>query len=788
MGTASVRYAVLAAALLAAGCTAGAADEPTQTRPPEPTSTASEALDEWYVLPIRSATEWRRFTATGSLYDIGGEGVQHNHAITRSPNQPARIYLAGDVHQVRRSDDGGRSWRSPRNKGLLVPNTYAIAVDPVDPDVVLVHADAGTDYTSGDDEGLYRSADGGESWRRVLPIEGWSTEDRTSAHKYLTADPRISRRTGEGAVTWYAVIDDEGERDEVTLYSSDDYGLSWSDRADLTSAGVRDVLAVAAVPVGTEQEDLLLVLAAENGVWLSSDEGGTFEQAPLQGVPEGASIDDLSVVSGEADRFYLVADGTLFETRDRGATVDPVALRLEAGGSLDDQDDVDRVFTHPSRPDVLFAVLRQNGIVQSTDAGLTWSPGRVVKSTGVFAGYHDDIRGSFTEVAPHPDIESEAVAFSRSTVWRTEDAGATWRTSAALYAGITWGSKHAIYFDPEDPQRLSMFANDVGSVHSVDAGRSFEVMTYEDTEYPNNWFSSGDVRPDSQGQEVVISTRGGKYAATTDGGRSWTTIDEVQVANPAVSHFHRQDPSVVYAGRKISRNGGQSWEDLNNGQYVLDVTDSDNDVVFSAYPDMDSSTVFRSTNAGRTWTDLFPEGLSESSGGLVRNLRGHDSFLTFAADPADPNIFYTKTKNGDAIRYDHATGTWTQLGIITRTDNDGLKIYVRHIQADPQDVKILYAGVKNTGRGIIYRSLDRGRTWEDISKNLPRNGLSPGFAVHPLTGDVFFGGGSGLGTWVHPRPERHPSDWPSFVESSCLAHYSRQGPLTVSTGCWTGPR
>ena len=76
----------------------------------------------------------------------------------------------------------------------------------------------------------------------------------------------------------------------------------------------------------------------------------------------------------------------------------------------------------------------------------------------------------------------------------------------------------------------------------------------------------------------------------------------------------------------------------------------------------------------------------------------------------------------------------------------------RDIEAlDGDTVVLMSAGPGAASR--IFRSTDGGKTWADITENLPRAGAEPIF-VHPLTGDVMIG--SAFGTWLYPPPYGSP--------------------------------
>ncbi|HKK28663.1 MAG TPA: hypothetical protein VKB18_11315 [Gemmatimonadota bacterium] len=140
-------------------------------------------------------------------------GPYDTHEIAIHPGRPDSLRIsAGDGYYE--SDDGGRTWRSPE-EGLDVGYLRSVAIDPGDPDVVVVSAasHAHAAYASGRSDGrLYRRAAGGP-WERV--VAGWPEEPETIAPLLAPG-----REPGE---LWAA--------DERGVHRSADGGRSWERRA-----------------------------------------------------------------------------------------------------------------------------------------------------------------------------------------------------------------------------------------------------------------------------------------------------------------------------------------------------------------------------------------------------------------------------------------------------------------------------------------------------------------------------------------------------------------------------
>ena len=89
---------------------------------------------------------------------------------------------------------------------------------------------------------------------------------------------------------------------------------------------------------------------------------------------------------------------------------------------------------------------------------------------------------------------------------------------------------------------------------------------------------------------------------------------------------------------------------------------------------------------------------------------------------------------------------WTSTGVIDLAGGTEVGNYVSIIAVDPSNEGVIYAGTNAFGYPCVFRSADSGETWEDITGNLPKKGMSA-MAVNPHTGDLYKG--SPIGTWIY---------------------------------------
>ncbi|HUT58643.1 MAG TPA: hypothetical protein VNA25_12430 [Phycisphaerae bacterium] len=669
------------------------------------------APEGWRVMPIRSEAQFK-------AGQYGGEAEQHPHGIARSPSHPHIIYIAHDVGQVWKSTDGGRTWRKTLGKGMFVRAGQSIEVDPVDPNTVLAIVDNAWDYLAKDFEGVYRSADGGETWKLVLPTP--STPQRFYQHN-LEYDP--TGVDARGARRWYAAFPNNG------LYRSEDRGASWKQAAAMPEPN--NVYAVRAHPA----DGKTVYVATSLGLFVSRTRGTDLR--PLGDLPAGEVTSVALLPRDPARMLAVVKRRGLYASADGGATFSKVK-----------DANAQSVFVHPNRPQTVFLVGGRTGLL-SHDGGRTWAEIRVRPDAGLGSFYKKRLSGPHTGLAFNAKDPRDVVAFSLATMWRSADGGRTFDASATGFTGF---AARSFAFDAGDPGRFALFCCDVGMVITDTGGRFFQRSQklwdwYERGRISWMGMSGGDIEP-VRGSPVIVAAVGwyfhDKLVRSTAEGRQWTIVSE-DVEDVLFLGFHRRDPNVVYAGRKRSLDGGRTWKRIEalrscDGT-IAGMCREQSDTVYAV--GKPRNTILRSDDRGETWRVYAKVDWS---------FNGLDSRPTFAVHPTDANLVYTLGPDRrDLAVFDGKT--WKPLGVMKLTGGREQRNFVRQVAIDPRQPRVIYAETQACGMPFVFRSLDGGASWKDISQNLPRCG-SGSLAVHPLTSDVLHG--SMAGTWLYPPPYESP--------------------------------
>ena len=118
----------------------------------------------------------------------------------------------GDGAGVFKSTDRGNNW-TQINNGLNSLETNVLAVDPNDSDVL---------YLGTDDDGIYKSINGGENWEKLIPSASFGVGD-------IVVDPQNSNNVYMGTVDYFRLSESRGVLGDFGVYKSTDGGATWEE-------------------------------------------------------------------------------------------------------------------------------------------------------------------------------------------------------------------------------------------------------------------------------------------------------------------------------------------------------------------------------------------------------------------------------------------------------------------------------------------------------------------------------------------------------------------------------
>ncbi|MGA2144250.1 MAG: glycosyl hydrolase [Bryobacteraceae bacterium] len=574
---------------------------------------------------------------------------------------------------VYKSVDAGKTWR---NVGLK--DSYhigAVAVHPKNPDIVYVAA-LGHLWGPNAERGVYRSTDGGATWKQVLsrgPEAGASdlAMDPTNPRVLYAAFWQVSRNP------WR--LDSGGPGSG--LWKSTDGGDTWSDlsRAPGMPRGVLGRIGVTVSPANPDRV-WAIVEAADGGVFRSDNGGRTWTKVNDQNILRQRAwyYSHIYADPKSVDTVYALNTG-LYRSIDGGKTY--AAIRQEHGDNHD-------LWIAPDNP-LRMIESNDGGAAVSNDGGLNWSP------------EGNQPTAQFYRVALDNDFPYNAYGAQQDN---TTVRIAT-RTTAGGITDKEWydvggGESGWIAPDPRDSQIV--YAGSYGNLITRQDHRTGQLRNINP--WPDN--------PMGYGADVL------KY--------------RFQWSFPIV--FSPHDPKVLYAGGNVlmkTANEGQSWEPISGdltrndkskqassgGPITQDNTSVEYfDTIFTViespvakdliWVGTDDGLVQITRDGGKTWQNVTPPGIPEWS-----------QINSIDASPFDAGTAYvaaTAYKLDDFRPYLFKTTdygkTWKKIvnGI---PDRD----FTRVVKIDPSRRGLLVTGTEFG----LFISFDDGENWKSFQLNLP---------------------------------------------------------------------
>ncbi len=600
--------------------------------------------------------------------------------ISVATSDPNLIYAGTGEHAVRgvmtshgdglyRSTDAGKSWTY-----LGLPDARHIAeivIHPQQPDIVYV-AVQGALYDSSRCRGVYKTEDGGKSWRQVLFV------DETTGACDLSIDP------GNPRILYAAMWDHQRKPWQIRsggpgsgLYKSVDGGENWQ----VLSQGLPPAMGKIGLAVSpTNTNRLYANIEAEKGGIFRSDDGGeSWRQTSSDRRTIGRAwyFTELTADPQDPETVYVLNE-QLLRSIDGGFTFEAIATPHE------DQHDL---WINPAHPSNLI-LANDGGTAITFNSGQTWST-QYNQPTGQFYRVIADNGFPYSIYGAQQDNSSVRIAS------RSNGPGIgirDWEPVAGCESGF-------LAFDPDDPTliyggcyqgRLEEYDQRTKEVREVSAFPAFNLgAEARSMRYRFNWNAPVITQPQDA---RILYHAANVVLRSSDGGQQWEEI------SPDLT---RNDKSRQGPGGIPFTNEGAGAENYNTISYLAGSPHRAG-VIWAG---SDDGLVHLSRDEGQNWEDVTPEGLGEA---LINSIE------VSPHRPAAAYVVATRYRFGDLrplIYYTDDFGQHWQL----ITDGIGKDHFSRVVREDPRKAGLLYAG---TERGL-YISFNNGRRWHPFPLNLP---------------------------------------------------------------------
>jgi photosystem II stability/assembly factor-like uncharacterized protein len=514
---------------------------------------------------------------------------------------------------------------------------------------------------------------------------------------------------------------------------------------------------------------------ATSGVWKTDDNGATW-QAVFEH-QASTSIGDVAVAPSNPDIVWIgTGEANLFRASMAGVgiykSID--GGRTFAHSGLTDTHTIARIVVHPTNPDIVYVAAtghawtdnEMRGVFKTTDGGKTWTKVFYRSSrTGaadlvmdpsdpntLYASTWQRIRRKWSD----PRVEP---GYSEGGIWKTTDGGATWIEASEGLPAARFRGRTGIDVSRSNPSVLYAFVDNydegrpprenerdaygrpivesrikAAEIYRTDdkgktwrkASESNDFMTGHSGTY--GWVF-GQIRVDPTNPDTIYSMGLGLHVSR-DAGKTFTTLRGMHGDHHGL-WIDPKNPSMLYnandGGFYWSEDGGKKWQFANTaaGAQFYNVM-LDTSTPFWAYGSIQDHGSYRGRVDLAAGRDRIPavEWVSAPGG------EGSNQ----AIDPKNPEIVYSHGFYGNFTREDLSVskewrwggqgrgrgGRGQRPGVTNiRPQAEGGELraqWMAPVVVSPHDTSTIY-----TGYQYVFRSTNRGDTWERISPDLTAN-------------------------------------------------------------------
>jgi photosystem II stability/assembly factor-like uncharacterized protein len=620
--------------------------------------------------------EWRQIGPAnmgGRTTDV--EGV---------PGNPNLVYVATASGGLWKTTNGGTTW-APIFERENTISIGDIAIDPKNPDVIWVGTgESNTRNSVSFGDGVYKSNDGGKTWQHlglketerisrivINPLNTDTVYVGALGHAFGPNPERGVFMTTDGGKTW-----------QKTLYIDPKHGVSDMD-IDPTNPNI-----LYAAMWHFERKPWTHRSGSEQGGVFKSVDGGRTWKKLTKGLPKLLGRIGVKVAPSNPNIVYVIAEskeGVLFRSEDRGETFREVSRDVRI---------VSRGF------------------------------------------YYSDLR-----VDPTNENRIYAIA---STLFVSIDGGRSFRPISQR----THGDYHALWIDPKDPNRIWQ-GQDGGIAVSYDKGETWEYVNniplgqyyqvHADMRQPFYWVSgglqdNGTWTGPSRTREpagilnddwIMVSFGDGFHVVNHPDDPD-LYLSESQGGNLFRTNLRTREQQQV--SPQPRRNDGGPAGELKyrfnwNAPIVLSPHDK-NTVYFGG------NVLFKSTDFGKTWRAISPDLTTndpekqKSAGGPVweenTTAEYHCTIISVAESPARPGMIWVGTDDGNLQLTTDGGQNWTNLIKNVPVGPNSPVSHVEPSRLDPNTAYIAFdRHMLDDFRPYIFKTTDGGRSWKNISGNLP---------------------------------------------------------------------
>jgi photosystem II stability/assembly factor-like uncharacterized protein len=621
------------------------------------------------------------------------------------PANRARYYVAVASGGVWKTDNAGVTWTPIfDNEGSFSIGT--VVLDPKNPNVVWVGTGENNSQRSvGYGDGVYRSEDGGKSWKNV----GLKNSEHIGK---IVIDPRDSNTVYVAAQgpLW-------GPGGDRGLYKTTDAGKTWKRVLYVSeNTGITDVV------MNPNRPDVLIAASYQRRrhVWTLID-------------------------GGQESALYKSTDGGVIWTKLKSG------LPTEEIGRIG-------LAMASTNPDIVYAIIesidKKGGIFRSDDGGATWNR----------RNEFDQQAQYYAHLVVDP-VNAERVYVMNVYIQVSDDGGKTLHKLGEKFKHV---DNHEIWIDPKNPGYY-LVGCDGGIYESFDRGANWRFLSnLPVTQFYDVTVDNQGPFYHVYGGTQDNATLGGPARTRSIHGITNEDWFNTKEGDGFQSRVDPQDPNIIYSEAqygdlvRFDRRTGQSmgiqpkpgkadpplrW----NWDSPLLISPHCHTRLYFA-----AQRLFRSDDRGDTWKPISGDltrqldrnqlpvmGKIWSADAVAKNLSTsfYGNIVALTESPKKEGLIYVGTDDGFIQVTDNGGQTWRKEDKFTGVPD---RTYVSRLLASQHDANTLYASFDNHKNAdfapYLLKSTDAAKTWKSIKGNLPPNGPVLALAEDSVNPNLVFAG------------------------------------------------
>jgi len=627
-------------------------------------------------------------------------------AVTGVPGDPMTYYFGGTGGGVWKTADGGQTWKNISD-GFFGGSIGAVAVSEWDPNVIYVGGGEKTvrgNVSHG--YGMWKSTDTGKTWTSV----GLETT------RYI---PRIRIHPRNPDLVYAAVLGHiSGPNEERGVYRSSDGGSTWERVLFVNNeVGAIDLVMDPKNPRNLftsmwrmKRTPYSLESGGEgSGLWKSTDSGDSWKEITHNsGLPQGI----VGII---------------------GVTVSHI------------------------NPDRIWAIIeaKDGGVFRSDDGGEKWQKVNEERKLRQRAWYYTRI---------YADTKNEDMVYILNVgFWRSKDGGKTYERIQTPH-----GDHHDLWIAPENPQRL-IIGDDGGAqitfnggdawstYHNQPTAQFYRVIT--DNNFPYRIYggqqdnSTVRILHRSDGSTITESD----WESTAGGESAWIAP-------------HPENPDIVYGGSyggylaRVNHKTGEArgvnvWPDNPMGHGAKDLkyrfqwnfpiffSPHDPKILYTA-----ANHIFKTTSEGQTWEIISPDltrndttKLGPSGGPITKDntsIEYYCTIFTAVESPHEPGVIWTGSDDGLIHITRDGGKNWENVTPPSKIMPEWIQI--NNIEAHPFEPGGLYVAATmykwDDFSPYLYKTTNYGKSWKKITKGIDKEHFTRVIRADPKRAGLLYAG------------------------------------------------